>query len=235
MKISSLRRAAKAKKTLEMFEYNCSHTLCSPLKSIQGLLNLLETETDQEQIGICLDMILKSTLKLDVIIKELNQAVLATEGEEVISCINFPEVIQNVLLNFAQRIELKAIRTSFTVDQREDFYSDATRLTTILTHLICNSIVFSDDRKQTKIIEIRVVVSNGNCSIMVIDNGCGIRGDIQEKIFQPFYRGSEKATGPGLGLFIVAETIRSLHATLQVDSHVGRGSAFTLELPSTRN
>lgn len=232
MNVSFLRRAVKAKKTLEMFEYNCSHTLCSPLKSIQGLLNLLETETDQEQIGVCLDMILKSTLKLDVIIKELNQAVLATEGEVVISRINFKTIIQDILQGFAQRIELKSVKVSFAVDQTEDFYSDAARLTTILTHLICNAIVFSDDLKQTKIAGIHVLVNKGRCSVMVIDNGCGIRADIREKIFQPFYRGSEKSTGPGLGLFIVSETIRSLQATLHIDSHVGKGSTFTLELPS---
>ncbi len=231
MNVSSLRQAVKARKVLEMFEYNCSHTLCSPLKSIQGLLNLLEQETDQAQITAYLDMIIKATTKLEVIIKELNQAVMGAEGELVVSSINFTDIIQNVLSDFAQRITGKSIIVSLSIDQARNFYSDAARLNAIFTHLICNAIAFSGDKPEKKI-DIHVSVHMNECIITVADNGCGIPAEMREKIFQPFFRGSEKSTGPGLGLFIVTETIRSMRAMLDFDSQVGKGSTFRLILPS---
>ncbi len=71
-------------------------------------------------------------------------------------------------------------------------------------------------------------------AIRIADTGCGIPEENLAKIRDPFFTTKEVGTGTGLGLSIVDEIIRSHHGELQVESVVGKGSAFTVILPIKR-
>jgi signal transduction histidine kinase len=68
-------------------------------------------------------------------------------------------------------------------------------------------------------------------AIRIADTGCGIPEENLSKIRDPFFTTKEVGTGTGLGLSIVDEIIRSHGGELQVESEVGKGSAFTVVLP----
>jgi signal transduction histidine kinase len=67
------------------------------------------------------------------------------------------------------------------------------------------------------------------CYIRVSDTGCGMEPETQERIFEPFF--STKGKHRGIGLSTVLGIARSHNAVLELDSRVGRGTAFTLYFP----
>ena len=66
--------------------------------------------------------------------------------------------------------------------------------------------------------------------ISISDSGNGISAQEKEKIFEPFY--TTKETGTGLGLSIVHKIIENHNGVIKVDSDVGKGSTFTIFLPT---
>jgi signal transduction histidine kinase len=66
---------------------------------------------------------------------------------------------------------------------------------------------------------------------VVKDNGIGIKEEHLGKIFEMFYRTSDKSSGSGLGLYIVNETIKKLGGKVEVNSQVNLGTTFTLTIP----
>ena len=64
-----------------------------------------------------------------------------------------------------------------------------------------------------------------NLEIRISDNGIGIKDDIRNQIFNMFYRGSEKSTGNGLGLYIVQKTVNKINGKIDINTG-DTGSTF---------
>ena len=67
--------------------------------------------------------------------------------------------------------------------------------------------------------------------IYVEDNGEGIRPELSSKIFEMFFRASDKSKGSGLGLYIAKESAQKIGAKISMKSEYGKGSKFTVEVP----
>ena len=76
-----------------------------------------------------------------------------------------------------------------------------------------------------------VVVDKKCLVIQIIDNGIGISPVYQEKIFDMFFRASEKSDGSGLGLYIVRETLNRLRGSITCQSIEQLGSTFEVRIP----
>jgi signal transduction histidine kinase len=71
-------------------------------------------------------------------------------------------------------------------------------------------------------------------AVRIADTGCGIPPELMTKIRDPFFTTKEVGAGTGLGLSIVDEIVRAHHGRLEIESQVGKGSAFTVILPIKR-
>jgi signal transduction histidine kinase len=80
-------------------------------------------------------------------------------------------------------------------------------------------------------IEIHTGVSDDRARIVISDNGCGIPPESVTKIFDPFYTTKPVGKGTGLGLHLVYSIISKHNGTISVDSTVGKGTAFNIEIP----
>jgi signal transduction histidine kinase len=67
--------------------------------------------------------------------------------------------------------------------------------------------------------------------VEISDNGIGIEACNLEKVFEMFFRASEKTTGTGLGLYISREIMVKLNGNIRLDSEVGQGTLATISLP----
>ena len=67
--------------------------------------------------------------------------------------------------------------------------------------------------------------------ITIADNGIGIKEAYLEKIFEMFYRATQKSNGSGIGLYIVKEAVDKLNGTITVESTFGEGTTFKLMFP----
>ena len=122
----------------------------------------------------------------------------------------------------------QADKITFRVKIEDDFEltSDRIRLTVILSNLIGNAIKYHDLQKESPYIEIGFL-QDAN-SLYVEDNGQGVMPQHQQKIFNMFYRGSDRVTGSGLGLFITKEAVHKLGGNISLKSVYGEGSTFTV-------
>jgi signal transduction histidine kinase len=118
---------------------------------------------------------------------------------------------------------------------------DAARLELVLVNLISNAIKYSDPMKSVRFVEVgsAPAARDGMCTLSIRDNGIGIAESDLRTIFARFYRGSPGrdrelgTSGLGLGLSIVADCVDALKGDIQVESTLGEGTRFLVELPST--
>jgi signal transduction histidine kinase len=71
-----------------------------------------------------------------------------------------------------------------------------------------------------------------HAAITIEDNGQGIAEEHLDKIFEMFFRVRQNGTGSGLGLYIVRETLDKLGGDISVSSTLGKGTIFTVKIPS---
>ncbi len=109
---------------------------------------------------------------------------------------------------------------------------DVDKVKQVLTNLIGNSLKFTDEGSITVSVEMG---EKGMAEIQIIDTGCGIAKEDQEKLFGKFQQADVKGdrpAGTGLGLFISREMIRKMGGELWIKkSEVGKGSIFAFTLP----
>jgi two-component system phosphate regulon sensor histidine kinase PhoR len=105
------------------------------------------------------------------------------------------------------------------------------RIQQVLVNLLDNAFKYGGDGPVT----VRVEGSNGTVRILVADAGPGIAFAEQERIFEKFYRGDPQLTrapsGTGLGLYIARELVQRMGGRLDVQSDLGAGATFVVELP----
>jgi heavy metal sensor kinase len=114
---------------------------------------------------------------------------------------------------------------------------DASQLRQVLGNLLDNAIRFTADGGRVTV-AMTIDDDRHEAVIVVADNGCGIDADHLERVFDRFYKTdasrthSEAARGGGLGLAICRSIVEHHGGTITVTSEVGRGTAFTVRLPS---
>jgi len=195
-------------------------------------VNIAKNESTEAKIKQYLNMMNDRADKLDLFIKDVIDYSKNTRTEVKPEKVNVARLLEEVQENF-QFLE-GADKIKFQNDIRvKEAVTDKTRLTVILNNLISNAIKYHQHDQTDP--WIKVVMHNGNqtLSIVVSDNGPGIEAGRQAKIFDMFYRGTERSKGSGLGLYIVKETILKMNGTIKVESVQGEGTSFIVKLPVT--
>ncbi len=129
--------------------------------------------------------------------------------------------------------ELKRVGQRLTMDYPADIPDlmlDAGALEQVLINLLMNAAQATD--KSDAWIRLTVEPPDGNSlTIIVQDNGCGMDETVRQKIFDPFFTTKAPGSGTGLGMAICHNLVTSMGGTIQVESTVGQGSKFRIELP----
>jgi signal transduction histidine kinase len=128
----------------------------------------------------------------------------------------------------------QSIETQITVKQDNLFFTDKQRLTVALNNLISNAFRYYNPYQKQPFIHLFVEVFPQKAIIEIKDNGIGIGKEHLSRIFEMFYRATDRTTGSGLGLYIVKEVIDKLKGSVKVESELGRGTTFTIEIPNLK-
>ncbi|HYG03443.1 MAG TPA: HAMP domain-containing sensor histidine kinase [Chryseosolibacter sp.] len=225
----------KAKEAINQFLNSCSHSLRGPLKSISGLNLLLKgvvtNGTDDPLMYI--DMIAKSVSQLEALLQQFEGFLETSRKQLTLEPVNIDRLVDEVLAEVKKETTFHDVQVKFALQQEGRLYSDASAIKLVLFHLLQNAIVFRDETKFDPRVDIQVRVTKSSCSINVCDNGIGIDHEIQPRVFELFYRGSERSKGTGVGLYIVGEVIKKLSGTISVHSKPGVGTNLFLWIPNT--
>ena len=224
-------------KTRSDFVTTASHELRTPLAAVYGAIRTLrreDVELSEEDHAQFLEMIEAEATRLARIV---DQILLAGQLDadavelEVSEC--DPSEIAARVIESAQVHSPETISLSLDVDGTPKISCDENKLRQVLVNLVDNAVKYSPGGGR---VELRVRNGDGSCVIDVVDEGLGIPPGERERIFEKFYRLDPDQThgvgGSGLGLYIVRELVERMDGRLSVESELGKGSRFTLELPA---
>jgi PAS domain S-box-containing protein len=216
---------------LDAFVYKSSHDIKGPLASITGLVNLAMEEESSTIVRKYLDLILRSTQRLDNLILELidisrlSKQSISFQTESILFMVE--KVVNG--LKYSQNAEKVDFRIDIPPKLR--VYTSVQLLDSILQNLIVNAINYKDETKEKPFVQIKATNLDNFVCLKIQDNGIGISDAIKSKVFDMFFRGTTKAKGTGLGLYIVKNGILKLGGRLEMESDEGIGTTFTIYLP----
>jgi len=215
---------------LDNFIYHASHDLRSPLTSIMGLVNLGMREPSVDVVNTYLKKIQDRIHHLDILLKDLISVSYNNEIQKEYEYFHFEEEI-NSILTLLKHPDQK-ININVEVTQSIDFKSDPVRVRTILRNLLSNSFKYCSPETPAPFIHINVRVRPTHCAILLRDNGIGIHPNFKSRIYEMFFRATERSAGSGLGLYIVKSMVEKLKGRISFESTLNVGTTFLLTIPN---
>jgi ligand-binding sensor domain-containing protein/signal transduction histidine kinase len=222
----------KVNTELDRFVYSASHDLRAPLTSVLGLVKLTRIDPDPQNKVQYLDMVEKSIYKLDGFIHDIINYSRNARTEIESRRVDFNALIEDIMESLKYQDRSAMIRKEVHISGTGEFFTDWKRLEIVLFNLISNAIKYHNADQEDPYIKVTVQFNQYFATVEVADNGKGIEKEHVENIFKMFYRADESSTGSGLGLFIARETIEKIKGTLTVRSTFGKGSTFSIRIPS---
>lgn len=219
---------------LDSFVYSVSHDLRSPLASILGLINVakLDLKKNQDTVDEYLKMIERSVLKLDTTLREILDYSRNSRGDLIIAEIDLQQLIGNVLSQLEDIPGFQEVKKQINVVGHTSLLSDAYRLSVILSNLISNAVKYRDPHKASQFVDIHATITPVQMIMVVRDNGIGIQQEYVSKVFNMFYRATDRSQGSGLGLYIVKEMVDKLKGTIMITSEAGKETLVSLTIPN---
>ena len=137
-------------------------------------------------------------------------------------------LVQNIIKDLKFMDDWERFDFQVNVNLEYPFVTDMSRINTILKNLITNSIKYYNLEEPSPIIKIDILSKRDSKVISVADNGQGIPDKYHEQVFDMFFRGTERSTGSGLGLYIVAEIVEKMNGHINLVSAPNKGTNFTI-------
>ncbi len=218
----------KANAELDRFVYSASHDLRAPLSSLLGLIEV--AKLDHAGADRYLDMMKGKIQDLEDFIKEIISYSRNARMDIRRQAINLRDTIDEVTEALTFSVGNPDVHIENLVRQDLVLHTDSMRLKIVLSNLIDNALKYRDESKSRPFIRIEAADRDGVKVITVKDNGLGIDQIYLEKIFQMFFRASEQSKGSGLGLYIVKETLCKIDGSIQVESSLGTGTTFQVQI-----
>lgn len=219
-----------------------NHELRTPLTSIIGYLdvirdeNLAAKDSDLATYLEVLDRNAKILLHLVESMLSLSK-IDGTSGEPAQEKISINEVIDNAIFIMRPANQKADIAVNFESDEQLSVSGDVGQLNQVFINLLGNAIKFSPAGSSVRIKLDSRTDANGRefARVAISDEGIGIPEEDLGHLFTRFFRAknadSGQYPGTGLGLSIVQQVIHRHHGAIQVDSKVGQGTTFTVEIP----
>lgn len=217
------------------FFASMSHELRTPINAVIGYNQLLEVGAygalnDQQQEAVAkIDRSARHQLELvnDILdISKIEAGKLEINREPTDLC----AVVMDTVTSVELQAQEKQLELRLELPESAPAETDAARVRQILLNLLSNAVKFTDEGD----VVVRIESGEGRYAIQVVDTGPGIAPEDRDRVFEEFEQTtSSGAGGTGLGLAISRRLAHLLGGQLRLDTEMGRGSIFTLELPAS--
>ena len=236
---------------LQQILYITTHDLRSPLVNIQGFNKEMEASLKElneildddsipaniksrfapvinEEIPESMFYITSGTTKMDKLLNGL--LVLSRLGRQKLTFydLNMNSIIQEVLNTFEFEIDKNEVKIE--VSDLPHCKGDDLQINQLFSNIIGNALKFFHPERKGRI-TISGQKENGMSKYVVEDNGIGISGNFQEKVFELFQKLDPKKPGIGLGMNIVKQIVEKHNGDIQLESELGKGTKFIVFLP----
>ncbi|MBI4548904.1 MAG: PAS domain S-box protein [Ignavibacteriae bacterium] len=229
---------AQKMESIGMLAAGLAHEVGNPLTSISSLVQVIQRTTQDEFTQEKLELIKSQIIRISRIIRDLVDFSRRSSYEVQLTDVNksLQEAIEIV------RVGKKAKGISFHVDTDDNIPKlplVPDQIEQVFINILINAVDAIDANKHLNKpenmrpgeIRVRSTVNEENVVITIQDNGKGISEDMLPKIFEPFFTTKKVGEGTGLGLWVSYGIIKSFQGTIQVKSHEGLETTFTITLP----
>jgi two-component system phosphate regulon sensor histidine kinase PhoR len=227
-------RLERLERVRQEFLSNVSHELRTPLTAILAFVETLEMNDngDDENNQRFLAIIRRNANRMHNLIDDILELSAIEAGNVQVNAeeIELHPLVNDVLTSLASKALARQVVLDNQSGPEASVFADARRLEQMLTNLVDNAIKFSNEGS--------VIIRHEQGlrdRIVVEDTGEGIPAQHLERLFERFYRvdraRSRDLGGTGLGLAIVKHLARAHGGEVTVESKLGEGSRFTIELP----
>lgn len=229
MLIQAKEKAEEADRLKSAFLANMSHEIRTPLNAIIGfssLLHYVENEQEREQYISLINHNNQLLLKLINDVLDLSK-IEAGHIELHSEWFNPAELIEESITEYERNVPAGVKLFARYPAAPGQIEHDPMRIKQILNNFISNTLKNTVQGH----IEVYYETDTDGIRISVSDTGCGIPPDKLEMIFERFEKVDSFAQGAGLGLSICKSIVEKMNGVITVDSTMGVGSTFTVELP----
>ena len=225
-----------ANQELESFAYSVSHDLKAPLRGIDGYSRLL-----LDEYAACLDdegrafvhNIRQGTQRMATLINDL--LAYSRMERRALHCdlLDLRVLLAGIVADYAAEIERQGATVRLALPLTLQVRADLDGLRQALRNLLDNALKFGRADVPVEV-EMGGQAGEGVVTLWVKDNGIGIDPRFHERIFEIFQRlqRAEDYPGTGIGLAIVRKALRRMGGRVWIESAVGQGTTFFLELPA---
>jgi two-component system phosphate regulon sensor histidine kinase PhoR len=232
--IENVTKVANLDSMKQTFVSNVTHELKTPLTSIRGFAETLQSmDPADEKYKEFLGIIEREAERLNNLITDILMLseLEATGQTNKAELIEVKPVVEDVVAILQHQLHAE-VAFQVSIDDEIQVYFDAFQLRQIVLNLTTNAIKYTD----IGTIDIRVFEENKRTVLQVIDSGIGIPQAEQGRIFERFYRvdkdRSRATGGTGLGLSIVKHIVENNRCQMFLESEVGQGTTVTIIFPS---
>lgn len=228
--------AEEAVRTRDQFLSIASHELKTPLTPIKAGAQLLmravqQPEIDRERITRQLRTIDGQVDRLRMLVDDLLDTARIQGGRLELrpEDVDLTDVVARIVAAWDEKNRPRIVfESTGSIVGRWDPY----RLEQVVTNLVDNALKYSPPTEQVDVVATR---DADEALLIVTDRGIGIPPQAQERIFEPFARGSNASArnygGLGLGLFITRQLIERHGGRIELESKEGQGTRFRVRLP----
>lgn len=238
----ALMQAQHANRAKTTFLSNMSHDIRTPMNAIIGFTTIAASHMDnKEQVCDCLQKVLSSSNHLLSLINDILDMSRIESGRVQINeqeC-NISELMHN-LVNIIQP-QVKAKQLNLFIDTfevvNEDVVADSLKLNQVFINLLSNAVKYTPAGGT---VTFRIMQKTtfrhgyGDYVFIIKDNGIGMSQEFVQHVFEPFERETTVTQsgiqGTGLGMAITKNIVEMMNGTIGVESKIGQGSTFTVEL-----
>lgn len=239
---AALDSAERANDAKTDFLARMSHDLRTPINAIVGMTAIAGAHIrEQERVLDCLQKISVSSQLLLSLINEVLDMSKIGSGRLTLSEDEFclGKTVQDLVTMMQPELQKKEHNFNVHVVgvRHEDVIGDSQRLEQILMNILSNAVKYTPDKGRItlEVREKEAVEGKAVFEFIFEDNGCGMKPEFLDKLFQPFERADDQEIrsiqGTGLGMAISQSIARKMGGDIEVRSEYGKGSRFTVRIP----
>lgn len=236
--VTALLRQKKLSEIKNDFINNMTHEFKTPLATISLAVDALRNDKvlqDRNKMNYFSSIIKEENKRMNKHVETILQAAVMDRQELQLNKqpIHVHDLIHEIMDNYALQLEEKQGKADLNLSARQDYIeADPVHFRNLISNLIDNAVKYS---KENLVLKITTHSTNKNLVIRIEDNGIGMSKETVRRIFEKFYRAHtgniHNVKGFGLGLSYVKTIVDAHNGKIKVESVLGKGSAFTLELP----
>ncbi|MFI5186599.1 MAG: sensor histidine kinase [Chitinophagales bacterium] len=238
--VRTMLRQKKLSEIKNDFINNMTHEFKTPLATISLAVDALRNEkvvSDKEKMSYFSTIIKEENKRMNRQVETILKAALMDKQEVqlLLRPVHAHQVIKDVVENFTLQLEERNGKAELLLNAENDFIdADEVHFSNLIINLIDNAIKYSKD-DQPPMIKITTGSTAKSIVIVIEDNGIGMNRETVKRVFEKFYRAHtgniHNVKGFGLGLSYVKTMVEAHGGEIKVDSILGKGSTFTIELP----